>query len=117
MVSLRREMRAMIKALRGLVVVHKVEPKAKNSHKPEEQYKISQFMCHDTSTADKFYAVNLNPKQAVENHLLFEQALEGPESSPVKGEAIPKPTKHKWPATTATKETCQDSQPVIFISQ
>ncbi len=76
---------------------------AKNSHKPEERYKISQFMCHDTSTADKFYAVNLNPKQAVEHRLLFEQALEGPESSPVKGEAIPKPTKRKRPAATATK--------------
>lgn len=76
---------------------------AKNSHKPEEWYKISQFMCHDTSTADKFYAVNLNPKQAVEHRLLFEQALEGPESSPVKGEAIPKPTKRKRPAATATK--------------
>ncbi len=93
---------------------------AKNSHKPEEWYKISQFMRHDTSTADKFYAVNLNPKQAVEHRLLFEQALEGPESSPCQGGGYPKT--HQAQAARrhchqSQKETCQGSQPVIFISQ
>ncbi|XP_016380028.1 uncharacterized protein LOC107717704 [Sinocyclocheilus rhinocerous] len=42
---------------------------AKNTHCPENRHKVAQFMCHDTSTADRFYTLNLNAKQ-------FEAALE-----------------------------------------
>ncbi|KAI7811778.1 hypothetical protein IRJ41_018877 [Triplophysa rosa] len=54
---------------------------AKNSHGTDSRQKVAQFMCHDTSTADKFYAVNLNARQAVEHRRLFEEALEGVEAS------------------------------------
>ncbi|KAK7172405.1 hypothetical protein R3I93_004664 [Phoxinus phoxinus] len=37
-------------------------------------------MCHDTSTADKFYALNLDAKQAAEQRRLFESAVEGEDS-------------------------------------
>ncbi|KAK7149119.1 hypothetical protein R3I94_008659 [Phoxinus phoxinus] len=39
-------------------------------------------MCHDTSTADKFYALNLDAKQAAEQRRLFESAVEGEEAPP-----------------------------------
>lgn len=56
--------------------------KAKNSHTPEDRQKIAQFMCHDTATADRFYALHLDAMQAVEHRKLFEAALCGPESVP-----------------------------------
>ncbi|ROL50898.1 hypothetical protein DPX16_3532 [Anabarilius grahami] len=40
---------------------------AKNSHTPGDRQKVAQFMCHDTSTADRFYALNLDAKQAAEH--------------------------------------------------
>ncbi|XP_057204406.1 translation initiation factor IF-2-like [Triplophysa rosa] len=59
---------------------------AKNSHGTDSRQKVAQFMCHDTSTADKFYAVNLNARQAVEHRRLFEEALEGVEASPTRAD-------------------------------
>lgn len=56
---------------------------AKNTHTADDRHKVSQFMCHDTTTADRFYVINLDAKQA---------ALEGPESSPAK---VPPPKKAK----------------------
>lgn len=46
-------------------------------------------MCHDTSTADRFYALNLNAKQAAEHRRLFEEAMvgdEAPAGSPIAGQ-------------------------------
>ncbi|XP_056308662.1 uncharacterized protein LOC130220326 [Danio aesculapii] len=48
---------------------------AKNSHSSEDRRKVAQFMCHDTSTSDKFYALHLGPLQAREHRRLFERAL------------------------------------------
>ncbi|XP_051993073.1 uncharacterized protein LOC127651336 [Xyrauchen texanus] len=59
---------------------------ARNAHTADDRLKISRFMCHDTKIADRFYAINLNPRQALEHRRLFETALEGPELSPVKQE-------------------------------
>ncbi|XP_073730752.1 uncharacterized protein [Misgurnus anguillicaudatus] len=55
---------------------------ARNTHSKADREKVSKFMCHDTSTADRFYAMNLNVKQAVEHRRLFEGALVGEEVSP-----------------------------------
>ncbi|XP_073730818.1 uncharacterized protein [Misgurnus anguillicaudatus] len=57
---------------------------ARNTHSKADREKVSKFMCHDTSTADRFYAMNLNVKQAVEHRRLFEGALVGEEVSPAK---------------------------------
>ncbi|XP_073802842.1 uncharacterized protein [Danio rerio] len=48
---------------------------AKNAHSSEDRRKVAQFMCHDTSTSDKFYALHLGPLQAREGRRLFERAL------------------------------------------
>ncbi|XP_073803601.1 uncharacterized protein isoform X5 [Danio rerio] len=48
---------------------------AKNAHSSEDRHKVAQFMCHDTSTSDKFYALHLGPLQARERRRLFERAL------------------------------------------
>ncbi|XP_073802864.1 uncharacterized protein [Danio rerio] len=48
---------------------------AKNAHSSEDRRKVAQFMCHDTSTSDKFYALHLGPLQARERRRLFERAL------------------------------------------
>nr|XP_021331040.1 uncharacterized protein LOC110439393 [Danio rerio] len=48
---------------------------AKNAHSSEDRRKVAQFMCHDTSTSDKFYALHLGPLQAREPRRLFERAL------------------------------------------
>ncbi|XP_073730751.1 uncharacterized protein [Misgurnus anguillicaudatus] len=55
---------------------------ARNTHSKADREKVSKFMCHDTSTADRFYAMNLNVKQAVEHRRLFQGALVGEEVSP-----------------------------------
>lgn len=36
--------------------------------------KLAKFMCHDTSTADRFYAMHLDAEQAGQIRVLFEQA-------------------------------------------
>ncbi|XP_066515568.1 uncharacterized protein [Hoplias malabaricus] len=48
----------------------------------QERAKVSQFMCHDVSTADKFYVLNLNVEQAAERRKLFEAISQGPEVEP-----------------------------------
>ncbi|XP_077091694.1 uncharacterized protein LOC143744159 [Siphateles boraxobius] len=55
---------------------------AKNTHSPGDRQKVSRFMCHDTSTADRFYALNLDAKQAAEQRRLFEAAVEGEDAPP-----------------------------------
>ncbi|XP_067301019.1 uncharacterized protein [Pseudorasbora parva] len=55
---------------------------AKNTHNPGDRHKVSQFMCHDTSTADRFYALNLDATQAREHRRLFEAAVEGEDTTP-----------------------------------
>lgn len=68
---------------------------AKFTHSSEDRMKISKFMCHDVSSADKFYVTNLSDQQAMEHRRLFESALEGPDRSPAKQ---PTPKKRKRPA-------------------
>lgn len=63
---------------------------------------MAAFMCHDTTTADKFYSMNLSTKQVAEHRDLFEAAAEGedthaperPTSTPLKGKS---PLKCKAP--------------------
>lgn len=45
---------------------------AKYTHGDEDRLKVTKFMCHDVKTADKFYAMNLTAKQAMEHRRLFE---------------------------------------------
>ncbi|XP_056598299.1 uncharacterized protein LOC130416957 isoform X1 [Triplophysa dalaica] len=49
---------------------------ARNNGTVEDRSKLSRFMCHDTRTADKFYACNLNTKEAWEHRQLFEKVPE-----------------------------------------
>ncbi|KAJ4921916.1 hypothetical protein JOQ06_022180 [Pogonophryne albipinna] len=37
---------------------------------------MARFMCHDTATSDKYYAMDLTIEQARKGRLLFEQAQE-----------------------------------------
>ncbi|XP_073781873.1 uncharacterized protein si:dkey-19f23.1 isoform X3 [Danio rerio] len=60
---------------------------AKNAHSSEDRRKVAQFMCHDTSTSDKFYALHLGPLQARERRRLFERALVEEEEEEEDGEA------------------------------
>ena len=71
---------------------------AKNTHSPGDRHKVSRFMCHDTSTADRFYALNLDARQALEQRSLFESAVEGEDSPP----GIP-----KRPATSSGPKLAQ----------
>nr|XP_055049616.1 uncharacterized protein LOC129435188 [Misgurnus anguillicaudatus] len=66
---------------------------AKNSHSVDNRRKVAQSMCHDTSTANKYYAMNLNSRQAVEHRRLFEQALLGEEASPEKEQGVKRKAK------------------------
>lgn len=45
---------------------------AKYTHGDEDRMKVAKFMCHDMRNADKFYAMNLTEKQALEHRRLFE---------------------------------------------
>nr|XP_055062898.1 basic salivary proline-rich protein 1-like [Misgurnus anguillicaudatus] len=68
---------------------------ARNTHNSDNRQKVAKFMCHDTSTADKFYAMNLSSKQAVEHRRLFEEALVGVEVSPSKPAEERQPLKRR----------------------
>ncbi|RXN29859.1 polypeptide N-acetylgalactosaminyltransferase 16-like protein [Labeo rohita] len=59
-----------------------IKSQARNFHKPEDHHKVAQFTCHDTATADQFYALRFNPTQALEHRCLFELALEGKDPTP-----------------------------------
>lgn len=87
---------------------------AKNTHCPEDRHKVAQFMCHTTTTADRFYALNLNAKQAAEHRRLFDTAVVGEEAeeaeeadSPrqqgAKKRKVTKP--HKMPAEEKSPST------------
>ncbi|CAM4568603.1 unnamed protein product [Leuciscus chuanchicus] len=71
---------------------------AKNTHSLGDWYKVAQFMCYNTSTVDGFYVLNLNAKQVAEHRHLFESAVEGEETMPVK-----KVETRKRPATSRPK--------------
>lgn len=75
---------------------------AKNTHCPDDWYKVAKFMCYDTSTADRFYALNLNAKQTAEHRRLFEIAVRGEETTPVK-----KVETRKRPITSRQKRACK----------
>ncbi|KAL0163623.1 hypothetical protein M9458_039376, partial [Cirrhinus mrigala] len=74
---------------------------AKNTHCPDDRRKVAQFMCHDTATADRFYALNLNAKQAAEHRRLFETAVAGDEAEPA--ESTKQATRPKRKSTTPQK--------------
>ncbi|XP_037829302.1 uncharacterized protein LOC119616659 [Kryptolebias marmoratus] len=46
----------------------------KNTHILEIRSRLAYFMCHDTSTADRFYAMQANAAQARETRAYFEQS-------------------------------------------
>ncbi|XP_067249026.1 uncharacterized protein [Chanodichthys erythropterus] len=75
---------------------------AKNTHCPDDWYKVAKFMCYDTSTADRFYALNLNAKQTAEHRRLFEIVVRGEETTPVK-----KVETRKRPITSRQKRACK----------
>ncbi|XP_071212416.1 uncharacterized protein [Salvelinus alpinus] len=58
--------------LRTSIVTH-----VKNMLPKIDRERVANFMCHNIQTADKYYAMNLNPSQANETRELFEAALKG----------------------------------------
>ncbi|AWP12572.1 Hypothetical protein SMAX5B_015349 [Scophthalmus maximus] len=52
----------------------------KKSQDPKARRKVSDFMCHDTKTADRFYEANPNHSEAAEVRALVSQSPhQGPE--------------------------------------
>lgn len=47
---------------------------ARNSHSPDIRHRVARFMCHDTSTSDRFYSLKLTLDQCRAMRELFEQA-------------------------------------------
>ncbi|XP_055027024.2 uncharacterized protein [Misgurnus anguillicaudatus] len=94
--------------LRSAIATH-----ARNSHGADSRLKISKFMCHNTSTADKFYAVNLNCSQAMDHRRLFEAALEGPDISPDKVVSKKRKAADEAPCSSKHKRSspCRSSSP------
>ncbi|XP_065114058.1 uncharacterized protein [Paramisgurnus dabryanus] len=87
--------------LRSAIATH-----ARNAADTESRTKMARFMCHDTRTADKFYACNLTAKQAWEHRTLFETALEGPDATPEKNtESRPKKASRKRPAAAVQPDS------------
>ncbi|CAM4733354.1 unnamed protein product [Leuciscus chuanchicus] len=89
---------------------------AKNTHSPGDRHKVSRFMCHDTSTADRFYALNLDAKQAAEQRKLFESAVEGEEAPlgtperPTTSSSGPKVARRKRPPPAATPQQTEEEE-------
>ncbi|XP_037544560.1 uncharacterized protein LOC119421255 [Nematolebias whitei] len=52
----------------------------KNFHSAEVRRRLANFMCHDTSTADRFYAMHLTAEQARTIRVLFEQSTSNAEA-------------------------------------
>ncbi|XP_048038383.1 uncharacterized protein LOC125263417 [Megalobrama amblycephala] len=90
---------------------------AKNSHTPGDRQKVAQFMCHDISTADRFYALNLDAKQVAEHCRLFEAAVEGEDAAPGSPKAWKKTGKRagkssgKWPAPAGSPPASSSPSP------
>ncbi|XP_048010905.1 uncharacterized protein LOC125244732 [Megalobrama amblycephala] len=80
---------------------------AKNLHTPGDRQKVAQFMCHDTSMADRFYALNLDARQAAECRRLFEAAVEGEDTAP----GSPKSKSGKRPAKSSGKRRAPATSP------
>ena len=53
----------------------------KNMLPKVDRERVANFMCHNIQTADKYYAMNLNPTQANETRALFEAALKGEDNT------------------------------------
>ncbi|XP_052371744.1 uncharacterized protein LOC127928571 [Oncorhynchus keta] len=62
--------------LRTSIVTH-----VKNMLPKVDRERVANFMCHNIQTADKYYAMNLNPTQANETRALFEAALKGEDNT------------------------------------
>ncbi|XP_051741200.1 uncharacterized protein LOC127507812 [Ctenopharyngodon idella] len=82
---------------------------AKYTRGEEDRMKVAKFMCHDVRTADKFYAMNLTAKQAMEHRRLFEGALEGPDLSPIK------PTTPA-PSSSSRRKTSTPRRRILVLS-
>ncbi len=76
---------------------------AKNTHCPDDRHKVAQFMCHDTTTADRFYALNLDAKQAAEHRRLFDSAVVGEEAE----EAVPESPRQHGALKRKMKKPCK----------
>lgn len=55
---------------------------AKNYHTAEVRRRLATFMCHDTTTADRFYAMHLDADQAGRVRADFEAATSATEARP-----------------------------------
>ncbi|XP_073805196.1 uncharacterized protein [Danio rerio] len=82
---------------------------AKNAHSSEDRRKVAQFMCHDTSTSDKFYALHLGLLQARERRRLFERALVEEEDGEAAGTESPPRKGHKRTETPVSPLVKSDS--------
>ncbi|CAM4574988.1 unnamed protein product [Leuciscus chuanchicus] len=84
---------------------------AKFTHSEPDRLKISNFMCHDVQTADKFYVTNLSSKQALEHRRLFEAALEGEDHSAAGIKRVRRGHKQETPRKKAkvTEESSQET--------
>ncbi|XP_062414059.1 uncharacterized protein LOC134135276 isoform X1 [Pungitius pungitius] len=60
--------------LRTAVAAH-----AKNFHPEDVRRRIATFMCHDVSTADRFYTLVLNPRQAKQLRIQLEEVVANPD--------------------------------------
>ncbi|XP_065096456.1 uncharacterized protein [Paramisgurnus dabryanus] len=98
---------------------------AKNTHTADDRHKVAQFMCHDTVTADRFYALNLDVSQATDHRRLFDMLLQGPESSPVKktptkkrkaskGSPVKSKSKKRKVDTKDSNEEAPDEEPTEY---
>ncbi len=66
---------------------------AKNTHCPDDRH----------TTADRFYALNLDAKQAAEHHLLFDSAVVGEEAE----EAVPESPRQHGALKRKMKKPCK----------
>ncbi|KAL2102333.1 hypothetical protein ACEWY4_001501 [Coilia grayii] len=89
-----------------------VSAHGKNLHSPEARAEMTKYMCHDESTADKFYALFLNAQQSVEMRRRFEATLQsGKDMSDDEDEGKPGPSSipPKIPPRKRTRKTARDS--------
>ncbi|XP_076852287.1 uncharacterized protein LOC143505579 isoform X2 [Brachyhypopomus gauderio] len=69
---------------------------ARNELDPKEREMVAHFMCHNTSTANKFYALNLTTIEAAKHRDIFESLVQPGKQCPEAPEVPEPPTKkHK----------------------
>ncbi|XP_066522926.1 uncharacterized protein [Hoplias malabaricus] len=76
-----------------LIYCHPLQ--ARNALGPQERTKVSQSMCHDLATANKYYALNVSVQKVAEHRSWFESLAEGPEGSCRVGRRIRSKTESK----------------------